>query len=192
MIHILIRESQKKATLMESAVLGSGELSKKEIKEAVQYITAHPDYTAYHLLFALRRQTDSMYKSIADSIRARILMDALVNLNYLNDWGYLDKDESFDGEAARAVLELNRTALPYLIPILDDEREAPLFGTEEATMSSIYKYRRKDFAYRYVSQILGLEPLFASDPKERDEIIESFRKSKEFQAFSQKSGSQNK
>lgn len=78
---------------------------------------------------------------------------------------------SYDGIAARALLETGPVALEYLIPILHDANEAPLWGSADATASHGYGYRRKDFAYRYVLLIRGEKPFFDAAPDTRDERI---------------------
>jgi hypothetical protein len=82
-----------------------------------------------------------------------------------------DPGGSHDGEAAKALLELGDVAVSCLRPLLADSSAAPLFGSEEATLSSLYKYRRCDFAYRYLVKLRGGEPTFDRDPAERDRVI---------------------
>ena len=141
----------------------------------ISYIVAHDDHTAYHLLFALRRHAPNAYRRLPNTTKARVLCDALAHQTYLNDWGYLDPGGSHDGEAAQALLELGNDALQPLISLLDDSRPARLFGSEEATISKMYDYRRKDFAYRYVSLLLGWQPAFEADPRSRDIEIERLK-----------------
>jgi hypothetical protein len=170
-IESLVTDSKSGKSLMESASL-LGQFSHGDVDAALTYVLAHPDYTAYHLLFALRRHAREAYDRAAPDTKAAILCDALKRLAYLNDWGYLDAGGSHDGEAATALLELERAALRACASTLDDSQPAPLFGTEEATLSRMYKYRRKDFAYRYLSVILGHQPTFDPDPQKRDADIE--------------------
>ena len=61
--------------------------------------------------------------------------------------------------------------LEYLIPILHNREAAPLFGPG-AQVSRDDRYRRCDFAYRYISLILGLEAEYDDDVDDRDEEIE--------------------
>lgn len=157
---------------MKSTVLTEAIFSADDLQAAAEYIEAHPDYTAYHLLFALRRHDPVAYEHLTKTKRALVLADALAHLMFLNDWGYLDPSGSHDGEAAHALLELEEDALESLKPILNDERPAPLFGSETATLSSMYHYRRKDFAYRYVMFLRGSQPDFNPDPEIRDQEIE--------------------
>jgi hypothetical protein len=43
-------------------------------------------------------------------------------------------------------------------------------------MSSTYQYRRCDFAYRYLAQILGFAPRFDPDPRRRDTDIAALKR----------------
>jgi hypothetical protein len=171
----LVAESERGISLMESVALSKVQFRTGDVRAATAYLRLHADYSAYHLLFALRRSAPEVYRDIPKGIRAGILCSALAHLKHLNDWGYLDPRESFDGEAACALLETGASALNCLEPLLDDHRSAPLFGTEEATMSSLYQYRRRDFAYRYVSLISGLRPSFDPKPEERDRKVEQLK-----------------
>lgn len=171
MIDELINESRQRLSLMESKHLAEG-IPSAEIDMVEKYINAHPDYTSYHLLFGIRERFTTTYSRVPQRAKANILCSALAELNYLNDWSVLDPDYSHDRRAASVLIETGNYALPCLNNLLQDRRPAPLFGTEEATLSSLYKYRRSDFAYRYVSLILGENPVFIPDPKKRDEEIE--------------------
>ena len=78
-----------------------------------------------------------------------------------------------DRTAAQALLELGDAARAPLIALLDDDRPAPLAGSEAATLSALHGYRRSDFAYRYLSKLLGREP--ASPPSRRSATRRSGR-----------------
>ncbi len=165
----------KRLALMRSPTLSTLALSPADEREALAQISTHPDHTSYHVLFALRRYSPSAYQGITAEAKARILTDALRHLPYLNDWGSLDPSSSHDGEAAAALLELGSAASDYLRPILDNSQPAPLFGSEPATVSKVFKYRRCDFAYRYLSLLLGLDPTFDPEPDVRDKEIERLK-----------------
>jgi|GEM_PF-5447817 len=174
MIEPLIAASRDGRTLTEEALLQTL-LSANDSQAAVAYVTQHPDYSAYHLLFALRRSTPALYRTVDVAARAQVLCSALGHVRYLNDWGYLDLKQSHDGEAAQALLETGTVALADLVSLLDDQRPAPLFGSEEATLSTIYHYRRCDFAYRYAMLLKGLQPIFEAEPTQRDRAIAELR-----------------
>jgi hypothetical protein len=157
-------------SLIESSALGAG-ITDDDAATARSRIAAQPGHEWYHALFALRRGHPAIYAAIAPASRAHVMCDALAHLVFYNDWGYLDPAGSHDGEAAKALLELGDAAASCLRPLLADRNAAPLFGSEEATLSSLYKYRRCDFAYRYLIKLRGGEPAFDRDPAQRDRAI---------------------
>ncbi len=143
-----------------------------DVPEAMAYIRAHADYTSYGLLLTLRKFYPAAYKGVRNEDKSAILCSALKNTNAPNDWGYLEPSESFDYRSAKALLETGADALKHLAPILEDDSPAILYGSQEGAYSFVYGYRRKDYAYRYASLILGKSPLFRADPKERDKDIQ--------------------
>jgi hypothetical protein len=170
-IAALVSDSREGHALLRSPTLEKLVLSAADEREALGQILARSDYTSYHLLFALRRHSPDVYQGLPAKTKARILVDALEHLPYLNDWGILDPSSSHDGEAATALLELRAAAIEPLRPVLDNAQPAPLFGSEPATVSQHFQYRRCDFAYRYLSLLLGLDPSFDPEPRKRDEEI---------------------
>jgi hypothetical protein len=171
----LVAISSKKEAIRSNVVLDENLLMRSDIPESLSYIKKHANYTSYHLLLAVRKHFPMAYKEVSNDDKAAILCSALKNTIYLNDWGSLTPSDSYDGESAKALLEIRKVALKSLTALLEDNECAPLFGSEEATLSDLYKYRRKDFAYRYVSLILGHSPAFRADSKERDKDIETLK-----------------
>jgi hypothetical protein len=172
MIDKLIKEARQGLPVQRSTVLPQLDARRFDGPAAIRQITSRPDFTSYHLLWALRQVSPPMYRSLPDAVKARVLADALANVQALNDWGYLDPSGSSDGPVALALLALGCTAVGPLLPLLSDDRPAPLFGSEAATLSDLYRYRRKDFAYRYISLLIGGTPKFDVDPATRDAAIE--------------------
>jgi hypothetical protein len=171
----LVDESSTKNAIDESTLLNENPLRSEDLPQALDYIKKHADYSSYYLLMAVRKYYPASYKDVSDEDKGDILCSALKNSKSLNDWGFLTPSMSYDGESALALLETGKAALKPLIAILDDRARAPLFGSEEATMSRSYQYRRKDFAYRYVSLILGETPHFREAPTARDKDIEALK-----------------
>jgi hypothetical protein len=165
----LIAESRKGLSLLESALLNREMLPDSEQDAAIDYVLHHPDSTAYHVLFALKARSESVYRSIPAGVRAAVLCSALANLRYLNDWGHLAVSPK-DGPAMRALIETGDAALPCLKALLMDRRPAPFFGSADATVAS--QYRRADFAAHAVARILKETPEFDSLPEERDRRLE--------------------
>lgn len=173
-IQTLVTASRRRATLQESEALAGAQLATAEIPAAVAYLGEHPDYTGYHLLFALRRTAPVAYRELSAEIRAAILCSALANLDYLNDWGHLALDLPL-GPPAEALVETGVAASARLVHLLDDTRPAPFYGSMDATLGS--QYRRCDFASRCLAAIAGLPWRFDTDVAARDEAIAGLRRS---------------
>jgi hypothetical protein len=172
----LIEDSAQKYMIEQVHLLRANPLLDSDLSDALAYIKKHGDYTSYHLLLALRKYYPVSYKNIPNEDKVAILCSTLQNTIGFNDWGVLQPnlpaDPYFDGPSAKALLETGKIALKSLEPILDDNRPAILDGSEAHMASIDDRYRRKDYAYRYASLILGKLPAFHTDPKVRDKDIE--------------------
>jgi hypothetical protein len=164
----LLAESAKRRSLVESEVPRRLPLGEDEVSAATDFVLEHPDFTSYHLLFALKDRAESRYASIPARVRAEVLCSALANLTYLNDWGHLAVVPKA-GPAMRALVATGDAALRCLGPMLEDGRHAPFFGSADATIAS--QYRRADFAYHAAASILGEKPAFAPSAEQRDREI---------------------
>src|SRR5260370_1801061 len=116
----LVGESKQKKAVDESSLLNDDPLMPGDNPEVLGYIKTHSDYTSYHLLLALKSYYPESYKEVVTKDKAAVLCSALKNSKFLNDWGYLTPNDSFDGASARALLETGKVALEFLEPILDD------------------------------------------------------------------------
>ena len=162
-------------SLRETAAMVDPGLQATDVSRALERVLHDDEARTYQLLFALRRAAPERAAMIPAERSAAIIISALTRLIYLNDFGYLDPGGSYDGEAAAALLETREEAIPALCGLLDDDRPAPLFGSEEATLSALYGYRRKDFAAYLLSNLLGEHTSFEADPSNRDARIEALR-----------------
>ena len=80
-------------------------------RAAAAQIGERPDASALHLLLALRREAPEVYRELAPELRARVLVGALRDLPYLNDFGWMEPDgHGHDRTAAQALLELGDAA----------------------------------------------------------------------------------
>lgn len=175
-IAALMEDSTRGLNLEESATFQGQTLAADETAEARRVVDESADYTRYHVLMALRRDWPDSYAAIPADARARVLVGALEHVTWLNDFGYLEPDGAWDGPAAQALIETGPAARGPLASVLGDARPAPLSGSEMATMSAMYGYRRSDFAYRYLSLSLGDDPaVFDADLAERDRRIAALR-----------------
>jgi hypothetical protein len=147
-----------------------------ERERAAGWIAANPRANALLLMLALRREAPDAYGQIPADARARVLAAALRERSALNDFGWIgERGAGHDREAGEALLALGEPAIRELEPLLDDTSEAPLEGSEEATLAEELELRRADFAYRYLARILGRVPEFDNDPAVRDEQIARLR-----------------
>ncbi len=149
--------------------LSDGEIDMEAVAARVRQ---HPDYTSSHLLLLLRRHAPDVYDIVPLQVKADILCSTLAAFEWMNDFGYLHPGGSYDDLAARELLRTGSAALPRLIELLDDRTEVYLEGSEVG----VYRYRRADFAYRYVMLILGRGPAFHVEVPDRDRAIATLKK----------------
>ena len=116
----------------------------------------HPDYPAEPHRAAL----------------APVYAEALRRSRLANIWGMPGE---LDGPAGQHLVALGEPAVPALAPLLDDMRQVFYSGSEEATVGNSYRYRVKDFAAFFISQILRLPYTVHQTPQERDTEIERLR-----------------
>ena len=136
-------------------------------RQAVGWITANPHANALLLMLALRREAPDAYATIPAGARARVLAAALAERAVLNDFGWIgERGAGHDREAGQALLELGDAAIPALHAAARRHvSEAPLDGSEEATLAEELGLRRADFAYRYLARIAGREPGVRQRPR---------------------------
>lgn len=174
LIDELIAASSSGSSIMESRNLIEKSLPPGKTEVVQQRIIDTPDHTSYHLLLYLKKHAPEELHAIPQPLQATVLCDALNHVTYCNDFGYLEPSESFTKTSGKMLVLLGEAALPPLREMLNNNKEAPLFGMEEATLSSIYAYRRKDFAWYFLSQIEGRDFSFPASPEERDLQIEAY------------------
>lgn len=172
----LVADGEAGLPLGISTAYESARFDRASAEAAAEWIRAHPDASSMHLLLALRREAPEAYEGLAPAPRAQVLVDALRTVPQLNDFGWMEPGgHGHDRTAAQALLELGDAARAPLLALLGDDRPAPLAGSEAATMSATYGYRRSDYAFRYLSKLLRRDALFADRPTERDAAITALR-----------------
>lgn len=129
--------------------------------------------TAFLALEALREADPEAFNGLPARKRAEIYASNLQNdSNFYNAWGvpgYLLT------ETAHALIDLGDEAVPTLEPLLNDRRPAPLSGSQDATTSSMYGNRVRDYAWVLISEIKDLPYTYSQDPAERDQSIEALQ-----------------
>ena len=119
-------------------------------------------------LEALRAADAGAWEAIPAADRATIYADALRSSQTFNAWGL--PGFSLSG-TSRAVVGLGQAAVEELRPLLGDEREAPLFGSQDATTASAYGNRVRDYAFVLIAEIQGVPYEYDRSPVERDRQI---------------------
>ncbi len=159
----------------ESLAFNSATLDERGAEATLAALAAIDDERGYLLLMLLLRDVPERVERLPAKRRAAILTAALGALAYLTDFGYLGS-EGWDGPAAQALLMTGDVACPKLSLLLDDDRPAPLAGSEMATISALEHYRRRDYAARYLALLMGAPPMWAPDPATRDEHVTALRR----------------
>jgi hypothetical protein len=119
-------------------------------------------------LEAIRAADTAAYAALPAEQRAHIYTDALRDSGEFNAWGL--PGVHLTG-TARAIVALGTPAVAALAPLLDDDRPAPLEGSQDATTAAMYANRVQDYALVLLSAILGEPVTYGKDPAERDEQI---------------------
>ena len=97
-----------------------------------------------------------------------------------NAWGmhcYGEDGLMHSGLGRDALQECGDALVPGLVELLDDTREAPIEGSEDATIADYYSWRVCDFAAILLVEIEGFpgDELRAVTPEERDPYIEQLK-----------------
>ena len=138
------------------------------VGEALASSIKAPDRTSFLTLLALREVDRDRYRSFNPELGIAILVDALGTSEYFNAWGM---PHLYWEDASEAIIEYDELAIEPLRQLLDDNREAPVWGSEEVLEYNIYKYRVKDYAWALLMEIKGVELEVPIHPAERDNLI---------------------
>jgi hypothetical protein len=95
----------------------------------------------------------------------------------MNNWGTIQSGGQYERPAAKILVGTGTKALPCLFSFLNDTTRLKYgWNFDTYTLPYEYKWRKKDFAYRYACLILKENFAFPKEPEKRDEIIEAFVK----------------
>ncbi len=123
-------------------------------------------------LEALRAADVAAYQALSVGTRSAIYASALRSSAFFNAWGMPGVQLT---DTANALASLGVDAVAALAPLLEDERPAPLAGSKDATASSAYGNRVRDYAWVLISEILGRRYSYPKSPRARDEEIDKLR-----------------
>jgi hypothetical protein len=96
-----------------------------------------------------------------------------------NDWGMhvYGEDGTLGAGLAREAVALGQPLVPGLAHLTNDQREAPIVGSEDATIGAMYGWRVCDIAGILLNEIWGQQAgaLRSRDPAERDKRLEELQ-----------------
>jgi hypothetical protein len=141
--------------------------------------------TAFLALEALREADKSAYDALPVQKRVDTYIDTLTNNVFYNAWGVPGYHLT---DTARALIGLGAAAVPPLKALLDDEREAPLSGSQDATTSKMYGNRVCDYAWLFICEIKGWRCQYGREPAERDEAREMTKRDLQDKGSSKRRG----
>lgn len=122
----------------------------------------------YFKLTALRQVSPELFKRLGCEVSSPVLAAALQKSVSFNAWGL---PHLYWESSARAIIDCGPAAIPFLKPLLQDKRPAPVWGSEEALESEKYHYRVCDYAYALISEINNQKWTPSVRPEERDQTI---------------------
>ena len=149
------------------------------IDELVDYVSKErTDIKAHFLLMMLCLDYPDRYQLLEDSIKCEVFCFSFSHMYSMDYWGSLaiePNGRSKEGIAGIMLTRLGKQMVPCLYTSLRDTTLLQYgWSFETRALPKMYKWRRKDFAYRYAALILGEKPIFLKDPHDRDKVIEDF------------------
>jgi hypothetical protein len=167
------RDPQLASMLAEESAMGMPAESADSVRRARQLGSAAVPQLREELhgarallaLEGIRAADPAAYEAIPIRERATIYARALHDAQIFNAWGLPGFSLT---DTARAVIALGPPAIDALRPLLDDERSAPMFGSQDSTTASAWGNRVRDYAFVLIAEILGIAYSYDESPADRD------------------------
>ncbi|HEY9046551.1 MAG TPA: hypothetical protein VIN08_11675 [Ohtaekwangia sp.] len=150
-------------------------IKRKDAAEPLYKSITDSTQKEYFKLMALQKIDKELYTKIKPANGAAILTDALAKSEVFNAWGLPNE---YWESSARAIIDYQTAAVKYLERLLDDKRDAPVWGSEEAAIYQQYKFRVCDYALALLYTMKQKRDLLPVSPRERDTLIEAYKKDK--------------
>lgn len=157
--------------------ISRGESAAADLKQSL----TRNDQSSLLTLLALRQVSATQYRSLEPAFRVSVLIAALQNSKYFNTWGI---PCDYWEDAAKAIVDEGRASETALAALLRDQRPAPVFGSEGATVEAQFHYRVSDYAFALTNEIRHQKCEPVTNSADRDRMID--RMLKEKPAFRQK------
>jgi hypothetical protein len=152
------------------------DFDRQDVDRIVERIDESPDIRSYQLLFFLAKKHPKLYANVDKATKAAILCSAMKREVFLNDWGILPTfattERPWVAPAMDLLTDLGPDVLPSLLPLLEDKRPGLFSGSSDATESTVFRYRRCDFACYAGALILREAYVLRETMEDRDIDIE--------------------
>jgi hypothetical protein len=129
--------------------------------------------TALLALEVLREADRKAYDSIPAAERIEVYAHSLENSDFFNTWGLPGYQLT---ATSRALIALGDEAVSRLRTLLEDQRSAPLSGSQDATTSKMYANRVCDYAWVFIAEIKQEHYEYFQSPNKRDVAIKALRR----------------
>jgi hypothetical protein len=130
------------------------------------------DRSSLLTLLAVRKTSASVYNSIDPSKRVALLVESLRASKSFNTWGLPHVKWEY---AAESLIAEGKAAERSLTALLDDRREAPVWGNEDYLEYEKYKYRVCDYAWAMLAAIRNQPIDISPDQAVRDRQIAALK-----------------
>lgn len=123
---------------------------------------------AFLALEALHGADPKAYSALSAETKGKIYVRTLSKNIFYNAWGI---PGHYLTDTAKHLIGLGKQILPFLLPLLQERRAAPLSGSQDATTSQMYGNRLCDYAWVFMNEILDRRYTYPRAPAERDPLI---------------------
>jgi hypothetical protein len=166
----LAAESEKGREPFNSMALAETVKRGSEISAELIPHIRDADRRSFLALAALRKVGPADYAALDSPFRVAVLVDALAGSPTFNSWGL---PHLYWEDSAIAIIDEGENAVPALVGLLRDTRDAPMWGSEEVHEYEQYQYRVCDYAWALLTEIRGeaRERAIPKSVEERDKLI---------------------
>src|SRR5258707_10232708 len=123
------------------------------------------DRSSLLTLLVVRKASSSAYNSIETAKRVAVLTESLRTSKSFNTWGMPHVKWEY---AAESLIAEGQAAEKPLTALLEDRREAPVWGSEDYLEYEQYKYRVCDYAWALLAAIRKQQIEISPNPEVRD------------------------
>jgi len=148
--------------------ISRGEAAAQDLAKSI----VKTDRSSLLTLLAVRKVNPTVYNGIDQAKRVATLVESLRTSKSFNTWGFPHVKWEY---AAESLIAEGDVAGRALLPLLDDKREAPTWGSEDYMEYEHYKYRVCDYAWALFAAIRKQQIEISPEPAARDRQIDALK-----------------